>query len=70
MLKTLEADVGSMLITKSMESSNNVQGAMKRRLREALNIPIYNDISMYLGYPIFQGRVKRSTFSKVILKSQ
>ena len=53
----------------SVQISNNIQGAMKRRLREALNIPISNGISKYLGYQIFQGRVKRSTFSEVILKS-
>ena len=54
----------------SVQISNNIQGAMKRRLREELNIPISNDISKYLGCPIFQGRAKRSTFFVVILKSQ
>ena len=43
---------------------------MKRRIRETLNIHISNGISKYLGCPIIQGRVKRSTFSKVIFKSQ
>ena len=54
----------------SVQFSNNIQGAMKRRLREALNISMSNSINKYLGCPIIQGRVKRSTFSDVILKSQ
>ena len=41
---------------------NNIQGAMKRRLEEALNILLFNDINKYLDCPISQGRVKRSTF--------
>ena len=49
----------------SVQISNNVQGAMKRGLGEALNISISNDISKYLGCPIIQGRVRRSTFSEV-----
>ena len=44
--------------------------AMKRRLGEALNISTSNGISKYLRCPIIQDRVKRSTFFKVILKSQ
>lgn len=43
---------------------------MKRRLGEALNIPISKDISKCPGSPIIQGRVKTSTFCKVLLKSQ
>ena len=43
---------------------------MRKRLEKALSIPISNDISKYLGCPIIQGRVKRDTFYKVILKSQ
>ena len=53
----------------SVQISNNVQGAMKRRLGEVLNISISNSISKYLGCPIIQGRVKSSTFSKVVLSS-
>ena len=54
-----------------VQISNNIQGAMKRRLREDLNIPIYNGINKYLGCPLIRGRVKRSIFfSEVILKSQ
>ena len=49
---------------------NNIQGAMKRRLVEALNISMSNGISKYLGCQIIQGMIKRRTFSKVILKSQ
>ena len=52
-----------------VQFSNNMQGATKRRLGEALNIPRSNGISKYLGCPIIQG-VKKSTFSEVILKSQ
>ena len=54
----------------SVQFSNNIQGAMKRRLGKALNISMSNGISKYLGCPIIQGRVKRSIFSEVILKSQ
>ena len=49
---------------------NNIQGAMKRRLEEALNILLSNDINKYLDCPIIQGRVKRSTFFGVVLKSK
>ena len=52
----------------SIQISNNVQGAMKRRLRETLNIHIFNGINGYLGCPITQGRVKRNTCSEVILR--
>ena len=54
----------------SVQFSNNIQGAMKRRLGETLNISMSNGITKYLGCQIIQGRIKRSTFSKVILKSQ
>ena len=54
----------------SVQFSNNIQGAMKRRLRKVLNIHISNDINKYLGRPVIQDRVKRSTFSEVVLKSQ
>ena len=50
----------------SVQFSNNVQGAMERRLGEALNINISNGISRYFGCPIIQGRVKMSTFYEVI----
>ena len=53
----------------SVQISNNLQGAMKRRLGEVLNIYISNSISKYLGCPIIQGRVKSSTFSEVVLSS-
>ena len=43
-----------------VQISNNIEGAMKRRIREASNIPISNGISKYLGCPISQGRVKRA----------
>ena len=46
----------------SIQFSNNIQGAIKRRLGEALNILISNGISKNLGCPLNQGRVKRSTF--------
>ena len=36
----------------SVQISNNVQGAMKRRLGEVLNIPISNSFSKYLCCPI------------------
>ena len=51
-----------------VQISNNIHGAMKRRLRKALSIPLSNGISKYLGTPIIQGRIKRNTFSEVILK--
>ena len=54
----------------SVPFSNNIQWAMKRRLGEVLNVSKSNGISKYLGYPIIQGRIKRITFSEVILKSQ
>ena len=54
----------------AVQISNNIQGAMKRRLGEALSIPLSNGISKYLGCPIIQGRIKMNTFSEVILKSQ
>ena len=54
----------------SIQISNNIQGTTKRRLGEALNIPTSNDISKYLGCPLVQGRVNRSSFAKVVLKSQ
>ena len=54
----------------SVQFLNNMHGATKRRLGEALNIQRSNGISKYLGCPIIQGRVKRSTFYEVILKSQ
>ena len=54
----------------SVQFSNNIQGAMKRRLRESLNISMSNGISKYLDCPIIQGSIKRSPFSEVILKSQ
>ena len=54
----------------SVQFSNNIQGAMKGSLGEALNISLSNCISKYLGCPIIQGRIKRSTFFEVILKSQ
>ena len=54
----------------SIQYSNNIQGAMKRRLGEALNISMSNGISKYIRCPIIQDRVKRSNFSEVILKSQ
>ena len=53
----------------SIQISNNIQGATKRRLGEALSIPLSNGIRKYLGCPIIQGRIKMSIFSKVILKS-
>ena len=53
-----------------IQMSNNIQGAAKRRIGEVLNIPISNRINKHLGFPIFQGRAKRDTFSEVILKSQ
>ena len=43
---------------------------MKRRLGEALNIHISNDINKYLECPIIQGKVKMSVFHEVILKFQ
>ena len=46
----------------SIRFLNNIQGAMKRMLGEALSITICTGISNYLGYPITQSRVKRSTF--------
>ena len=49
---------------------NNVQGATKRGLGEVLNILISKSISKYLGCPIIKGRVKRSRFSKVVLRFQ
>ena len=52
------------------KSSNNIQRAMKRILGEALKITMSNGIKKYLGCPIIQGRIKRNTFSEVILKSQ
>ena len=54
----------------SVQFSNNMHGATKRRLGEALNIHCSSGISKYLGCPIIQGRVKRSTFYEVILKSK
>ena len=53
----------------TVQISNNVQGAMKRILGEALNIHISNDISKYLSCPIIQSRVKIGTFYEVIFKS-
>ena len=56
---------------KSMvQISNNIQGTLKRKLGEVLNIPISNGISKFLGCPIIQGRIKRNNFVEVILKSQ
>ena len=56
---------------KSMvQFSNNMKGATKRRLREALDIPIFNGISKYLGCPFIQGRIKISSFFEIFLKSQ
>ena len=43
---------------------------MKRRLGEALNIPLSNGINKYLGCLIIQGRIKINTFSKVILEKK
>ena len=43
---------------------------MRRRFGEALNIPISNGISKYLGCPIIQGKVKRSNFLDVIVQSK
>ena len=54
----------------SVQFLNNIQGAMKKRLGKALNISMSNGISKYRGSPIIQGRIKRSIFSEVILKSQ
>ena len=54
----------------SIQISNNIQGAMKRKLWEALNISISKGISKYFGCPIVQGKVNKSTVSQVILKSQ
>ena len=36
----------------SIQFSNNIQGAKKRRLGEAQSIPISNGISKYLRYPL------------------
>ena len=52
-----------------IQISNNIQGTTKRRLGEALSIPTSNDISKYLGCPLVQGRVNRSSFAEVVLKS-
>lgn len=55
---------------KSMiQISNNIKGAKKRRLGEALNIPISNEISKHLGCLLVQVKIKRKGFSEVILKS-
>ena len=48
----------------SIQISNNIQGATKRRLGEALSIPLSNGIRKYLGCPIIQGRIKMSIFLK------
>ena len=40
-----------------IQISNNIQGATKRRLGEALSIPLSNGISKYLGCPIIHGRI-------------
>ena len=53
-----------------VQFSHNIQRDLKRILGEALNISHSNSISEYLGCPIIQGRVKKSTFYEVILKSQ
>lgn len=53
-----------------VQISSNIQGAIKSRLGEALSIPLFNDISKYLSCLIIQGRIKRSTFFEVILKSK
>ena len=54
----------------TIQISNNIQGTTKRRLGEALSIPTSNGISKYLGCPLVQGRVNRSSFAEVVLKSQ
>ena len=54
----------------SIQISNNIQTATKRRLGEALNILLSNDIRKYLRSLIIQDRVKRSTFFEVVPKSQ
>ena len=54
----------------TVQLSNNIQVAMKRRLGEAFNIHISNGISKYLCCLIIQGRIKMNTFAEVILKSQ
>ena len=53
----------------TIQISNNIQGTTKRRLREALSIPTSNGISKYLGCPLVQGKVNRSSFAEVVLKS-
>ena len=53
-----------------VQFSNNILRAMKRRLGEALKITMSNGIRKYLECLIIQGRIKRNTFSEVILKSQ
>ena len=54
----------------SIQISNNIQGTTKKRLGEVLSIPTSNGISKYLGCPSVQGRVNRSSFADVVLKSQ
>ena len=51
-----------------LQFSINIQGGLKKRLGEALNILYSNDISKYRGCLIIQGRVKRNTFFEVMLK--
>lgn len=54
----------------SIQFLNNFQWAIKRRVGKAIKIHMSNDISKYLGCPLGQDRIKRSTFSEVIRKFQ
>ena len=63
--------LSSQLAHKSaMQISNHFQGATKRRLGEALNIPLSNNIGKCLSCPIIKGRIKRNSCSKVIDNSR
>ena len=51
----------------AVQFSNNMQGTTKRRLGDALSIPLSNGISKYLGCPFIQGRIKKAHFLKSFL---
>ena len=53
----------------TIQISKNIQGTTKRKLGEALSILTSNYISKYLGCLLVQGRVNRSSFFEVVLKS-
>ena len=53
-----------------VQISNNIQRATKKRLGEALSILVFNWLSKYLSCPLIKGRIKKSSFSEMIINSQ